>query len=48
MTIVDIQLIHRVSRRLLLIGAIGMCVCEFILAIVGVTAGYVDPVAIKL
>ncbi|KAG2034682.1 monosaccharide importer [Suillus americanus] len=40
MTIVGVQLIDRVGRRrLLLIGAIGMCVCEFIVAIVGVTAG---------
>jgi SP family sugar:H+ symporter-like MFS transporter len=37
MTIVGIQLIDRVGRRrLLLIGAIGMCVCEFIVAIVRV------------
>jgi len=42
MTLVGIQLIDRVGRRrLLLIGAIGMCVCEFIVAIVGVTAGKV-------
>jgi SP family sugar:H+ symporter-like MFS transporter len=40
MTIVGVQLIDRVGRRrLLLIGALGMCVCEFIIAIVGVTAG---------
>jgi sugar porter (SP) family MFS transporter len=39
-TIVGVQLIDRVGRRrLLIIGAIGMCVCEFIIAIVGVTAG---------
>ena len=45
MTVVGIQLIDRVGRRrLLLIGAIGMCVCEFIVAIVGVTVGNVDPV----
>ena len=45
MTIVGVQLIDRVGRRrLLLIGAIGMCVCEFIVAIVGVTAGNVNPV----
>ncbi|KAG6917552.1 hypothetical protein DXG01_002020 [Tephrocybe rancida] len=40
MTIIGIQLIDRVGRRrLLLIGAAGMCVCEYIVAIVGVTAG---------
>lgn len=40
MTIVGIQLIDRVGRRrLLIIGAAGMCFCEFIIAIVGVTAG---------
>ncbi|KAJ7755166.1 monosaccharide importer [Mycena metata] len=40
MTIVGIQLIDRVGRRrLLLIGAAGMMVCEYIVAIVGVTAG---------
>ncbi|RDB19992.1 putative glucose transporter rco-3 [Hypsizygus marmoreus] len=40
MTIFGIQLIDRVGRRrLLLIGAAGMCVCEFIVAIVGVTVG---------
>jgi SP family sugar:H+ symporter-like MFS transporter len=40
MTIVGIQLIDRVGRRrLLLIGAIGMCLSEFIVAIVGVTVG---------
>ena len=40
MTIVGVQLIDRVGRRrLLLIGAVGMCVCEFIVAIVGVTVG---------
>ena len=38
MTIVGVQLIDRVGRRrLLIIGALGMCVCEFIVAIVGVT-----------
>ena len=31
-------------RRLLLIGAIGMCICKFIVAIVGVTAGHIDPI----
>jgi len=42
MTIIGIQLIDRVGRRrLLLIGAVGMCFCEFIVAIVGVTAGKV-------
>jgi sugar porter (SP) family MFS transporter len=45
MTVVGVQLIDRVGRRrLLLIGALGMCICEFIVAIVGVTAGHVDPV----
>ena len=45
MTIVGILLIDRVGRRrLLLMGAIGMCVCEFIIAIVGVTVGHVNPV----
>ena len=45
MTIVGVQLIDRVGRRrLLLIGAVGMCVCEFIVAIVGVTAGEINPV----
>jgi sugar porter (SP) family MFS transporter len=40
MTIVGVQLIDRVGRRrLLIIGAIGMCICEFIIAIVGVTVG---------
>jgi sugar porter (SP) family MFS transporter len=40
MTIVGVQLIDRAGRRrLLLIGALGMCFCEFIVAIVGVTAG---------
>jgi SP family sugar:H+ symporter-like MFS transporter len=43
--ILSINLIDRVGRRrLLLIGAIGMAACEFIVAIVGVTAGNVDPV----
>ncbi|KAG6860483.1 hypothetical protein C0995_010648 [Termitomyces sp. Mi166 len=42
-TIVGIQLIDRVGRRrLLLIGAAGMCICEFIVAIVGVTAGHIQ------
>ena len=45
MTVVGVQLIDRVGRRrLLLVGALGMCICEFIVAIVGVTAGHVDPV----
>jgi sugar porter (SP) family MFS transporter len=45
MTIVGVQLIDRVGRRrLLIIGALGMCLCEFIVAIVGVTAGHIDPV----
>ncbi|KAF8325905.1 general substrate transporter, partial [Cantharellus anzutake] len=40
MCIVGIQLIDRVGRRkLMIIGAIGMMVCEYIIAIVGVTAG---------
>lgn len=41
MTIVGIQLIDRIGRRrLLLIGALGMCASEFIVAIVGVTVGH--------
>lgn len=41
MTIVGVQLIDRVGRRrLLLIGALGMCIAEFIVAIVGVTVGH--------
>jgi len=44
MTIVGVQLIDRVGRRrLLLIGAAGMCICEYIVAIVGVTAGDIGP-----
>ena len=40
MTVVGVQLIDRAGRRrLLIIGALGMCFCEFIVAIVGVTAG---------
>ncbi|KAG1806982.1 monosaccharide importer [Suillus subaureus] len=40
MTIVGVQLIDRVGRRrLLIIGAIGMCFSEYIVAIVGVTVG---------
>ncbi|KAF7318815.1 Monosaccharide importer [Mycena chlorophos] len=40
MTIVGVQLIDRVGRRrLLLIGATGMLICEYIVAIVGVTRG---------
>ena len=43
--ILGVYLIDRVGRRrLLLIGAIGMSICEFIVAIVGVTAGHVNPV----
>ena len=49
MTIVGVQLIDRVGRRrLLLIGALGMCICEFIVAIVGVTVGNVDPVTLAV
>ncbi|KAG1843306.1 monosaccharide importer [Suillus subalutaceus] len=49
MTIVGVQLIDRVGRRrLLLIGAIGMCFCEFIVAIVGVTAGRTDTAAVNI
>ncbi|KAG2069885.1 monosaccharide importer [Suillus decipiens] len=48
MTIVGVQLIDRVGRRrLLLIGAIGMCVCEFIVAIVGVTVGQTKTATIN-
>ncbi|KAJ7064734.1 monosaccharide importer [Mycena amicta] len=40
MTTLGIQLIDRVGRRrLLLIGAAGMMVCEYTVAVVGVTAG---------
>jgi len=46
MTIVGCQLIDRVGRRrLLLIGAAGMLICEFLVAIVGVTAGHPVPTA---
>ncbi|KAF5320855.1 hypothetical protein D9619_000115 [Psilocybe cf. subviscida] len=39
-TMFGLPLIDRMGRRrLLLIGAAGMCICEFIVAIVGVTAG---------
>lgn len=49
MTIVGVQLIDRVGRRrLLLIGAFGMCVCEFIIAIVGVTAGKTTAAGAKV
>ena len=49
MTIVGVQLIDRVGRRrLLLIGAIGMCFCEFIIAIVGVTAGKTTAAGAKV
>ena len=45
MLVLGVHLIDRVGRRrLLLIGAIGMCLCEFIVAIVGVTVGHVNPV----
>ena len=45
MTIVGVQLIDRVGRRrLLIIGALGMCISEFIVAIVGVTVGNINPV----
>jgi sugar porter (SP) family MFS transporter len=40
MTIVGVQLIDRAGRRrLMLIGAAGMCFCEYIVAIVGITVG---------
>ena len=40
MTIVGVQLLDRVDRRhLVIIGAIGMCISEFMVAIVRVTAG---------
>ncbi|KAG6836088.1 hypothetical protein H0H93_011500 [Arthromyces matolae] len=43
MTIIGVQLIDRVGRRrLLLIGAAGMCIAEFIVAIVGVTVGQIQ------
>jgi SP family sugar:H+ symporter-like MFS transporter len=46
MTIVGVNLIDRVGRRrLLLIGAAGMCIAEYIVAIVGVTAGKPHVVA---
>ena len=50
MVLVGIQLIDRVGRRrLLLIGATGMCICEFIIAIIGVTAGKTnDPTHINI
>jgi len=39
-TIVGVQLIDRVGRRrLLFLGALSMCFCEYIVAIVGVTIG---------
>ncbi|PPR01080.1 hypothetical protein CVT24_000391 [Panaeolus cyanescens] len=44
MAIVGLPFIDRLGRRsLLLWGAVGMCVCEFIVAIVGVTAGDIQP-----
>ncbi|KAH9482121.1 Major facilitator-type transporter ecdD [Psilocybe cubensis] len=44
MTLIGLPFIDRLGRRkLLLIGAAGMCFCEFIVAIVGVTAGDVQP-----
>ena len=47
--ILAVPLIDRVGRRrLLLIGAIGMSVCEFIVAIVGVTAGNINPVTLAV
>ncbi|KAF9552624.1 monosaccharide importer [Agrocybe pediades] len=40
MTLIGLPFIDRMGRRkLLLVGAAGMCFCEFIVAIVGVTAG---------
>lgn len=44
MTLIGLPFIDRIGRRrLLLIGAAGMCICEFIVAIVGVTAGHIQP-----
>jgi SP family sugar:H+ symporter-like MFS transporter len=46
MTIIGCQLIDRVGRRrLLLIGAAGMCISEFMVAIIGVTVGHPVQVA---
>lgn len=46
MTIVGVQLIDRVGRRrLLLFGAAGMCISEFMVAIVGITVGHPIQVA---
>jgi SP family sugar:H+ symporter-like MFS transporter len=46
MTIIGCQLIDRVGRRrLLLIGAAGMCISEFMVAIIGVTIGHPVQVA---
>ncbi|PPQ66864.1 hypothetical protein CVT24_008572 [Panaeolus cyanescens] len=43
-TICGLPFIDRLGRRTLLLwGAVGMCVCEFIVAIVGVTAGDIQP-----
>ncbi|KAG1779900.1 hypothetical protein EV702DRAFT_1194655 [Suillus placidus] len=48
MTIVGVQLIDRVGRRrLLLIGAIGMCLSEYIVAIVGVTVGQTNTTIVN-
>lgn len=46
MTIIGCQLIDRVGRRrLLLFGAAGMCISEFMVAIIGVTVGHPVQVA---
>ncbi|KAL7422311.1 Plasma membrane low glucose sensor [Cryptotrichosporon argae] len=48
MTIIGINLIDRVGRRKLLIwGAVGMSICEFIVAIVGTAAGSTSQTAGK-
>ncbi len=42
-TLPGLYLVEKLGRRnLLLLGAIGMCVCQFIVAIVGTVAGTVD------